>query len=208
MLKIVNAPNPVLSQSSKRIFKVDKHVQKLIEEMKLALLSAKDPVGVGLAAPQVGVSLQIFIAKPTSRSKIQVFINPKIIAAGGKLWGPRRAPAMNEVNEDVGRGKSETGPASNKNKEMTKLEGCLSLPNIWGEVKRNPTIQLQYQLITDNYHLITKTQTFSGFTSTIIQHEIDHLNGILFPKRVLGQKGILYKSHKEKGEDIFEEIEI
>jgi len=50
---------------------------------------------------------------------------------------------------------------------------------------------------------------FSGFSATIIQHEYDHLRGILFPKRVLEQKGKLYKSHKnEKGEDEFDEIDI
>ncbi|MDO8461008.1 MAG: peptide deformylase, partial [bacterium] len=50
---------------------------------------------------------------------------------------------------------------------------------------------------------------FSGFIATIIQHEYDHLHGILFPKRVLEQKGKLYKSRKNKeGKDVFEEIEI
>ncbi len=209
MLKIVSAPNPVLSKTAKEVKKIDKSILKLLEGMIQALLYAKDPVGVGLAAPQVEKPLQIFIAKPTPKSPTQVFINPKIVEAGGERGGPRRAPAMNEVNEDVGRGQSETGPADNKTKGTTKLEGCLSLPNIWGEVKRNPTIKLQYQLITNNHELITKTDTFSGFIATIIQHEMDHLQGILFPKRVLEQKGTLYKSHKdEKNEDVFEEIEI
>lgn len=55
----------------------------------------------------------------------------------------------------------------------------------------------------------TENKNFSGFSAIIIQHEMDHLDGILFPKRVLEQKGILYKSHKnEKNEDIFEELEI
>lgn len=196
MLKIVNAPNPVLSQSAKpvavwhlakRISKVDKSVLKLIKDMEQTLLSAKDPVGVGLAAPQVGKSLQIFIAKPTPKSPILVFINPKIVSSIKKV------PIFNTKYKI----------------HNTKLEGCLSLPNIWGEVKRNPEIKLQYQLIANNSELITKTHTFSGFMSTIIQHETDHLNGILFPKRVLEQKGTLYKSHKnKKGKDEFEEIEI
>ena len=61
MLKIVSAPNPVLSQSAKQIYKVDKNILKLIEEMEKALLSAHDPVGVGLAAPQVGKSIRLWI---------------------------------------------------------------------------------------------------------------------------------------------------
>lgn len=191
MLKIISAPNPVLSQTAKEVKKIDKALLKFLKEMEEALLAAKDPVGVGLAAPQVNKSLQIFIAKPTSKSKIQIFINPRIEAG---------LPAEAQAK---------VGSRAEKVKEATKLEGCLSLPNIWGEVKRDPTIKLQYQLPTNNNQLITRTHTFSGFMATIIQHEMDHLQGILFPKRVLEQKGILYKSHKnEKGEDVFEEIEI
>lgn len=197
MLKILNVPNPVLSESAKQISKIDASVLKLVEEMKISLLSAKDPVGVGLAAPQIGKSLQIFIAKPTSKSKIQVFINPTIVQNTEASHLTIDNDRVNKLNKTIGE------------KSSTKLEGCLSLPNIWGEVKRDPTIKLQYQLITNNHGLITKTHTFSGFMATIIQHEMDHLQGILFPKRVLEQKGTLYKSHKnEKNEDVFEEIEI
>lgn len=184
MLKIVSAPNPVLSQSAKQISKIDSKILKIIEEMKKTLLSAKDPIGVGLAAPQVGIPLQIFIAKPTPKSKIRVFINPFIT----------------KINTDQ--------LESVKIKSSTKLEGCLSLSNIWGEVKRSPEIKLRYQTL-NNDRLITKTEAFSGFMATIIQHETDHLNGILFPKRVLEQKGTLYKSRKNaKGEDEFEEIDV
>lgn len=183
MLKIISAPNPVLSQSVKEVKKIDKSILKFLEEMEKALLSAHDPVGVGLAAPQVGESLQIFITKPTSKSKIQVFINPKKISTDHK-----------QIDADV-----------KSDKSSTKLEGCLSLQNIWGEVKREPSIKISYQ--DDQKKEYSKE--FTGFMAIIIQHEMDHLNGILFPKRVLEQKGILYKSHKnEKGEDIFEEIEI
>lgn len=165
--------------------------------MEKSLLSAKDPVGVGLAAPQVGKSLQIFIAKPTPKSPIQVFINPKIIQKTKISHLTVGNDRVNKLNKTMGE------------KSLTKLEGCLSLPNIWGEVKREPIIKLQYQLITDNYGLISKTHMFSGLMATIVQHEMDHLQGILFPKRVLEQKGTLYKSRKnEKGEDEFEEIEI
>lgn len=202
MLKIVSAPNPVLSEVSKPVSKVDNGVLHLIEEMKKTLLAAKDPVGVGLAAPQVGKSVLLFITKPTDRSKIQAFINPKIIngEAGGERGGPRRVPAGSASSEDIGRGQSETGPAS-----RIKLEGCLSLPNIWGEVKRTPSIKVSY--LDEKGEKYSKK--FNGFMATIIQHETDHLNGILFPKRVLEQKGKLYKSVKnKKGEDIFEEIEL
>ena len=97
------------------------------------------------------------------------------------------------------------GKSGSKQKRVRKLEGCLSLKDIWGDVVRSPEVTLEYFDEKGKKH----TKTFNGFLATIIQHEMDHLEGILFPKRVLEQKGTLYKSEKdEKGQDIFEEIKI
>jgi peptide deformylase len=180
MLDIISAPNEVLSQNAKEVEKIDESIIKLLKDMEISLNSATDPIGVGLAAPQIGRSLRIFIAKPTLKSKLHVFINPKII----KLSAPQKK----------------------KSEERTrKLEGCLSLPNIWGEVLRYDQIFLEYEDEKGEKH----EKLFKGFLATIIQHEVDHLDGILFPKRVLEQKGTLYKSEKnEKGEDVFEELAI
>jgi peptide deformylase len=184
MLQIIKAPNPVLSQKAKRIAKIDKAVLRLISQMQEALEASVDPIGVGLAAPQVGKSLQLFIAKPTPKSKILVFINPKII---------RREK------------KTDSGTSPKNPKEHKKLEGCLSLKDIWGEVERFDSIRASYLDETGKKH----QRKFNGFLATIFQHEIDHLNGTLFPKRVLEQKGTLYKSEKdEKGRDVFDEIKI
>lgn len=193
MLKIISAPNPVLSQKAKDVKKIDKVILKFLQDLSVALLSAKDPVGVGLAAPQVGRSLQIFIAKPTPKSKISVFINPKITQKTKINHLTIGSDRVNKLNDAIGK------------KPSTKLEGCLSLPNIWGEVKREPEITISYLDEKGNLRI----RKFNRFLSTIIQHEMDHLQGILFSKRVLEQQGTLYKSHKnEKGEDIFEEIEL
>jgi len=180
MAQIIKAPNSVLAQKAKPVKKVDKTILKIIEQMKKALLSARDPIGVGLAAPQIGKPLQIFVSKPSAKSPIQVFINPKV-----KLIGkPEKLKAEDKA---------------------VKLEGCLSLPNIWGEVCRPPMVSISYVDEFGN----KKTKKISGFLATIIQHEMDHLNGVLFPKRVLEQKGALYRSEKdEKGDDVFEEIKI
>jgi len=180
MLAIITAPNPILSQKAKTVSKVDKDILALIKQMGEALSLATDPIGVGLAAPQVSKSLAIFIIKPTEKAKIQAFINPKVA----------------KIEQQLG------GTSKGKTK---KLECCLSLKNIWGEVERAKTVWLEYQDETGKLH----HKKFSGFIATIIQHEVDHLNGILFPKRVLEQKGILYESKKNsKGEDIFEELTI
>lgn len=187
MLKIVTAPNPVLSESAKQISKIDTSVLKFIAEMKKTLEKTTDPKGVGLAAPQVGKSLRIFIAKPTDKSRILVFINPKITEQSSEL-------------DYIKRPKKDSSKKASK-----KLEGCLSLPTIWGPALRASSLTLSYVDEQGKHH----KQKFSNFLATIIQHEMDHLSGILFPKRVLEQKGILYKSSKnEKGEDVFEEIEI
>lgn len=162
--------------------------------MKRALLSAKDPQGVGLAAPQVGKSISLFIAKATSKSPISVFVNPKITYAS-----PAKSSEVSQ-SERTKNLKKKSGISNNK-----MLEGCLSLPTIWGEVQRQKEIRLSYLDEFGKKH----SKMFKGFPAIIIQHEIDHLNGILFPKRVLEQKGKLYKSVKDKkNEDVFEEIEL
>lgn len=187
MLKIVTAPNPVLSSIAKPISKVDAFVIKLVEEMKTTLEKTIDPKGVGLAAPQVGKPLRIFLAKPTDKSKILVFINPKITKQSSE-------------KDYVKRPKKDVSKKASK-----KLEGCLSLPTIWGPVLRASSLTLTFLDEQGKSHI----KPFKNFMATIIQHETDHLNGVLFPKRVLEQKGTLYKSHKnEKNEDEFEEIEI
>lgn len=86
------------------------------------------------------------------------------------------------------------------------FEGCLSIPGIWGEVKRHINIKVSYQ----NPEGKTTTERLTGVLAWIFQHEIDHLNGILFSEKVLEQKGKFFKfTGKDRaGRDIFEEITI
>ncbi len=186
-MEILNAPQTVLSLRAKPIKKIDKEILRFIQEMKKTLLETTDPEGVGLAAPQINKSLQIFLLRPASNSQIQVFINPTVI--------------VNETSYDDKQKLS----SKKKSNESVKLEGCLSLPDIWGEVNRARKVTVSYLDASGKNH----KRTFHGFTATIIQHEYDHLQGILFTKRVLEQHGQLYKSRKdEKGDTIFEELEI
>lgn len=84
------------------------------------------------------------------------------------------------------------------------FEGCLSIPNMWGEVKRYTNIRVTYQDISGN----STTVSLKGVLAWIFQHEIDHLNGVLFSDKVLQQKGKFYKfTGKDKaGADTFEEV--
>lgn len=86
------------------------------------------------------------------------------------------------------------------------FEGCLSIPGTWGEVERYLSIKVSYQDETGK--VITKP--IKGVLAWIFQHEVDHLNGKLFPDRVLEQKGRFYKftGKDQTGTDTFEEIAI
>lgn len=185
MLPIVIAPQNVLSTKAEKIERITPTILSLINEMKETLITTKDPEGVGLAAPQVGKSLQIFLMKPTRESKITVVVNPEILNVD-----------MN-TNPEIS--------SKTKKSKSRKLEGCLSLIHIWGFVHRYPIITMRYMDEKGK----TKEKKFTGFQAVIIQHEYDHLQGILFPKRVLEQGEKLYKSVKnEKGEDVFEELDL
>lgn len=179
-MQIVQAPDTVLSSKAGKVEKIDKAIQDILKDMEYALLHASDPEGVGIAAPQIGKSLQIFLIKPEKDSPISTFINP----------------AVQLMGEPMSR-KSKNGGAM--------LEGCLSLKDIWGMVLRYPKVHVEYMDETGKKY----TKIFTGWPARIIQHEYDHLQGILFPLRVLEQQGKLYRSHKnEEGKDEFDPMKI
>lgn len=160
---IVKVPRKVLTTPVKPVKRFDAKLHKLIRDMKDTLSAARDPEGVGLAATQVGVGVSVFIMKPTKSSTYTVCINPKIV--------------------------SSEGTADIKKKKEPRLEGCLSIDNIWSPVERTNKVKLQYQ--DESGEL--KTKSFSQFPAVIVQHEVDHLNGVLFTQRSLEQGRPLYQ---------------
>ena len=165
-----------LSKYAKNITKVDKKLKKLVNEMIICLEKQKNPQGVGLAAPQVGYNLQLFIIKPFENEKPQIIINPKIV----KFINKKKVGKLD------------------KKKQRRSLEGCLSIPKIWAPIQRAEEIVLEYTDINGK----NLTAKFSGFHSVIIQHEIDHLNGIIFTQRAIEQKKQLYEETEDKLEKI------
>ncbi len=156
------------------------------------LINTTDPEGVGLAAPQVAQSIQLFVIQESPESPRFVFINPTILEKSEDLL-------------DIGDDEKKDKKNRKKKDKGVKLEGCLSLKDIWGIVHRSQWVIVSYQDENGQLH----EKRFDGFMATIIQHEVDHLHGILFPKRVLEQKERLYKtSVDEDGETVFEEIAI
>ncbi len=180
MKPIVHVPHPVLTEPAKPVTDFDAKLARLIAQMQETLLTTVNPKGVGLAATQVGVRIRVFLTKPTPKAKIRVFINPKIISK----------------SDNVTDGIPERG---------NKLEGCLSIPNVWGKVHRSSSLTLRYQDESGRVH----QEKFSGFHATIIQHETDHINGILFTQRALEQKEKIFQvSTDQDGEEILDEIKL
>ncbi len=180
MKPIVRVPNQVLASPAKTVTDFDKRLAKLVSDLKETLIATKNPKGVGLAAPQIGEALRVFVTRPTEKTPIRVFINPEVV----------------KQSKDLTDGVPE---------RENKLEGCLSIPKIWGKVKRAKSLTLKYQ----NEEGKEIIEDFTGFLATIIQHETDHTNGILYTQRVLEQKGKLYQTVIDKdGKDELEEITI
>ena len=193
MYKMVVTPAPSLLEIAKPVEKFDKKLKEIVRGMHETLDATFDPVGVGLAAPQVGISKRIFLSKPREDGPTEVYINPEILPNGGEEEVPHFTN-----NPDVEAHK----PKKSKGRF---LEGCLSVPNIWGNVSRKKKVKLSWQDEEGKRH----ARIFSGFPAVIVQHELDHLNGVLFTKHVLEQGEQLYKSYKnEEGEDEFEEISV
>ena len=115
---------------------------------------------------------------------------------------PRNLPATPQ-RDDLSEIERPEGPRSLKKDQ--KLEGCLSIPGVWGHLRRASWVKVKY--LNENGE--EKIEIYKGFMATIIQHECDHLDGILYTQRVLEQKEKLFSIEtNEKGEETLEEIRI
>ncbi|MBI2405763.1 peptide deformylase [Candidatus Microgenomates bacterium] len=193
--KILSVQNPLLRRKSKSVITFDRKVERLIADLSDTLKVQKDPVGVGLAAPQVGKDFRLFIIK--SGKNVTPFINPEIVWKSEETNDPRSS-LHSSGQATRGKKRSEQftlSPDENRDEPEYIMEGCLSLPHYYGPVQRATKIKVRYQTLTTQQpsNLITKTQTFSGLPAQIIQHEVDHLNGILFVDRLLEQGRKLYQ---------------
>ncbi len=175
MKKIVTVPYPTLRQVAKEIGKITKETRQLADELWYALTHSKVE-GVGIAAPQIGVSERMFILRE-GKENYEVYINPTIVLA------------------------SETLTTGFTRKGDTFLEGCLSIPNIYGVVIRPDSVEVEYMDLKGKKHRRKMKEPFSRY----FQHELDHLNGVLFTDHVLAQKGKLYVVNED---DELEEISL
>ena len=153
---IVTLPDPVLRRKAREITQFDKGLHTVIDDM---VETMREAPGVGLAAPQIGLSERLIIVeyyerdedeeKEDAPKKLFAVINPEIVKASEEM--------------------------------VMGLEGCLSIPGLQGEVERHAEVQVRGL----NRHGKPVKIKAKGWMARIFQHEIDHLNGVLFPDRAI-----------------------
>jgi peptide deformylase len=151
--EIVTIPHPVLRKKARKVAEVDADVRNLINDMVEAMRAAP---GVGLAAPQVGVSSRVIVVEfgdeedEEAPKKLYALINPEIV----------------ETSEE---------------EKVNGIEGCLSIPRLVGEVERYQRIVVKGL----NRHGKPVKLKAEGWLARILQHEIDHLEGVLYTDRAV-----------------------
>ncbi|TAH26693.1 MAG: peptide deformylase [Cytophagales bacterium] len=154
--------DPVLKKIAQEIIPNTIDVKKLAQEMFDTMQNAK---GVGLAAPQIGLSIRMFVADSS----------------------PLEDDEEEDTNNDLAKKTDETTPVFKQvfinptieeewGKEWAYEEGCLSIPGIRGEVYRHSNLRIHF--FDENW--VEHTKEYDGFAARIIQHEYDHIEGVLF----------------------------
>ncbi len=154
--QIVTVPEPVLRRKAKPITKFDKNLQTLIDDM---IETMRDAPGVGLAAPQVDISEQLIVVEYSEDD------DDEEEGAEEKPEKPKKLYVM--INPEITKTSEE---------KVLGVEGCLSIPGIQGEVERFEAIQVKG---LNRFGKPLKLK-LNGWMARIFQHEIDHLNGVLF----------------------------
>ncbi|MDP4009485.1 MAG: peptide deformylase [Candidatus Shapirobacteria bacterium] len=175
MKKIVIYPNEILRIKTEEIKEVDSKLETDIKSLIEVLESTE--IGVGLAAPQIGLKRRFFGIKDSKKKIVNVYVNPEI----KKIFG--RKEFLKIVND--------------KGKEEDFLEGCLSFPDYYGTLQRYFKIAVKWQEM-ENGKFVNKKGILTGLNAVVYQHELDHLNGVLFIDRVKEDGGKFFKAMGEK----------
>lgn len=153
-VEILTDPNPILRKEAKKVEKIDGNTKKVIEKMILAL-ECSDIDGLGIAAPQVGESVRIILVRVLERRDK----NGKIIQEA--------IPLTAYINPRIAKFSKE---------KIYIEEGCLSCPGLFTDIERPKKIRLEATGIDGKVKKINA----SGLFARVLQHEVDHLDGILF----------------------------
>ncbi len=158
---IVLYGDPILKKRGEDVTPGSIDAKQLSEDMFETMYQAN---GIGLAAPQIGLSLRMFVVDSSPIDEEEgregfkrVFINPEVVESSGDAWNFE--------------------------------EGCLSIPGIRADVQRPPVVTIRYQ----DEHWQEHEETLDGMAARIVLHEYDHVEGVLFTDRINGLKRRLLK---------------
>lgn len=171
---IISVPNQVLRAKSTSIPTFDATLQNQVLDLQETLQNARNPEGVGLSFPQINLNLRGFVTYLDKR--LRVYLNPLIL----------------DQDEKMTLGGTPTHPT---------LEGCLSIPHLYGPVWRPKKIKIKAQ---DQFG-IEFHKTLSSFPARLFLHELDHLDGVLFTDYTLRDHLPLYFLDQEHNK--FEELQ-
>jgi peptide deformylase len=159
--KILTFPHPLLKKHARRIERIDDSIMGLAEDLVDTMTAG--PGSVGVAAPQIGVSLSACVVDVSNNRHgrdnnhgLLIMLNPEIITASGS---------------------------------SVMREGCMSVPDYTGDVERATCITVRYMDLSGASRILEA----SGFEAVAIQHEMDHLDGVLFLDRIISLKTGLFR---------------
>ena len=171
--KILTIPNPILREKAKEIPKVDIKVKKVAERMLFTLSESK--LGLALAAPQIGESIRLIVVGVSEQKDSEGRVTQKEIPPAAYI-----NPVITKLSKD---------------KEVEE-EGCMSYLGYYGPVERSKKVKMKAKTLDGKEIKVNA----SGLFAKIIQHEVDHLDGILFIDR-LTDKSKLRKVKLELGDE-------
>lgn len=154
----------ILKSKSSRVTVFDESLKRLADDMIETMHVAS---GVGIAAPQVGVLRRVLIVEESPEFET-LEDGTRTIVSPGQLLVMVNPEIIKHSEEDV-----------------TRFEGCLSLPGRYGDVPRHAWVTVKYQDLEGHEHRIRHAPCDTHKVGHIVQHEIDHLNGILFTERIV-----------------------
>lgn len=160
-MEIFKFPAPILKKIAAPVVKFDKDLQTLVKNMLFTMYHAP---GIGLAAPQVGASIRLFVIDIWyDREKVT-------LADNTEEYRLENFAPMVFINPLF----------KNKSGELIHEEGCLSVPGIYEDVKRAELVTMEYQDISGDFHTIEADELLA----VCLQHEFDHLEGVIFIERL------------------------
>lgn len=156
---ILTAPNKILTAKAEKVTKFDAETKNIIKDLLDTAISQRDPEAAGLAAPQIGYSKRIILVRDFKYlEESEKFLINNIIMVNPKIISLSRDNSLD-------------------------WESCLSIPTMYGQVMRSSHLKVDYQDENGDHKRIKA----KDFLARVIQHEVDHLNGVLFTDKLVGK---------------------